>query len=131
MNALYWFYAAAAGWGLAAVILFAGGTAKMAMRAACLVSGLAGAAAVAGGVSSLLWGNSGVVSFGAAVAVGTAQVQASSLAGVFAALLGLIAVAIAAYAPATTSQVRARRSAWPATTSRWSPAWRCSPPRTW
>ncbi len=99
MNALYWFYAAAAGWGLAAVILFAGGTAKMAIRAACLVSGLAGAAAVAGGVSSLLWGNSGVVSFGAAVVVGTAQVQASSLAGVFAALLGLIAMALAAYAP--------------------------------
>ncbi len=99
MNALNWFYAAAAGWGLAAAILFAGGTTKMAMRAACLVSGLAGAAAVAGGVSSLLWGNSRVVSFGAAVVVGTAQVQASSLAGVFAALLGLIAVALAAYAP--------------------------------
>jgi hydrogenase-4 component B len=99
VTALAWFYAAAAGWALAAVVLLAGSGGKTVMRAACLLSGLAGAAAVAGGVSALLWGNTQVVSFGTAVAVGTAQVQATSLAGIFAALLGLIAVAIAAYAP--------------------------------
>jgi formate hydrogenlyase subunit 3/multisubunit Na+/H+ antiporter MnhD subunit len=99
VTALAWFYAAAGGWGLAAMILFTGGTSKTVMRVSCALSGLAGAAAVAGGISSLLWGDSRVATFGAAVAVGTAQVQASSLAGVFAGLLGLIAVATAAYMP--------------------------------
>jgi formate hydrogenlyase subunit 3/multisubunit Na+/H+ antiporter MnhD subunit len=96
---LIWFCIAAAGWGLAAAVLLAGSGARPAVRVACSLSGVAGAAAVGGGVSALLWGNSHVVTFGAAVLVGTAQVQASSLAGVFAGLLGLIAVAIAAYAP--------------------------------
>ncbi|HYS31209.1 MAG TPA: proton-conducting transporter membrane subunit, partial [Streptosporangiaceae bacterium] len=59
----------------------------------------AGAAAVAGGVSCLWWGNSRVVSAGGSVIVGTLQLQATSLGGVFVALLGLVAVALAAYAP--------------------------------
>jgi len=107
MNSLTWFYAATAGWGLAAAVALLGGSApgaargtvKGALRAACVLSALGGAAAVAGGVSSLLWGNSRVVSLGGAVVVGTMQLQASSLAGVFTALLGLVAVALAAYAP--------------------------------
>ena len=62
MNSLSWFYAAAAGWGLAAAVALTGGSSRAALRAACALSALGGAAAVAGGVSSLLWGNSHVVS---------------------------------------------------------------------
>ena len=65
----------------------------------CALSALGGAAALAGGVSALLSGNSRVVSPGGSVVVGTLQLQATSLAGVFAALLGVVAVAIALYVP--------------------------------
>jgi hydrogenase-4 component B len=90
---------AAAAWGLAALIALAGGTSRPAIRACCAVSVLGGAAALAGGVSALLSGNSRVVTAGGSVVVGTLQLQATSLAGVFVALLGLIAVATAAYVP--------------------------------
>jgi len=90
---------AAAAWGLAALIALLGGTSRPAVRACCAVSGLGGAAAVAGGVASLLSGDSRVVTAGGSVVVGTLQLQATSLAGVFVALLGLVAVAIAAYVP--------------------------------
>jgi hydrogenase-4 component B len=90
---------AAAAWGLAALIALACGSTRAGMRACCGVSGLGGAAALAGGVSALLSGNSRVVTAGGSVVVGTLQLQATSLAGVFVALLGLIAVSIAAYAP--------------------------------
>jgi formate hydrogenlyase subunit 3/multisubunit Na+/H+ antiporter MnhD subunit len=63
------------------------------------MSGLGGAAALAGGVSSLLSGNSRVVTAGGSVVVGSLQLQATSLAGVFVALLGLVAVATAAFVP--------------------------------
>ena len=99
MSALTWFYLAAAGWGAAAVVVVAGRGAALALRASCLLSALAGAAAVAGGVSCLWWGNSQVVSPGGSVVVGSLQLQATSLGGVFVALLGLVAVAMAAYAP--------------------------------
>src|SRR6266516_877192 len=99
MNALTWFYLAAAGWAVAAATVLAGRGTRLAIRVACALSGLAGAAAVAGGASALWWGDSRVVTAGGSVIVGTLQLQASSLGGVFAALLGLIAVAIAAYAP--------------------------------
>jgi formate hydrogenlyase subunit 3/multisubunit Na+/H+ antiporter MnhD subunit len=99
VNALTWFYLAAAGWGLAAAIALAGRGGRPALRGSCAASALAGAAAVAGGVSSLWWGDSRVVTAGGSVVAGSLQLQASSLAGVFAALLGLVAVAIAAYAP--------------------------------
>jgi hydrogenase-4 component B len=99
VNSLTWLYVAAAGWvAAAALALLAGGT-KAAFRTCCALSALGGAAAVAGGVSSLLWGDSRLVSLGGSVVVGTVQLQASSLAGVFTALLGLVAVALAAYAP--------------------------------
>jgi hydrogenase-4 component B len=90
---------AAAGWGLAAVLALAVGTSRAWIRACCAVSGLAGAAALAGGGASLLSGDGRVITAGGSVAVGTAQLQVTSLAGVFAALLGLVAVATAAYVP--------------------------------
>jgi len=90
---------AAAAWGLAALIALTCGFARAGIRACCAVSGLGGAAALAAGVSALLSGNSRVVTAGGSVVVGTLQLQATSLAGVFVALLGLIAVATALYAP--------------------------------
>ncbi len=99
MSSLTWLYAAAAGWALAAALALVGGRSRAALRACCTLSALGGAAAMASGVSSLIWGNSRVASLGGTVVVGTLQLQASSLAGVFTALLGLVAVAIAAYAP--------------------------------
>jgi hydrogenase-4 component B len=90
---------AAAAWVLAALIGLAGGSSRLGIRSCAAVSGLGGAAALVGGVASLLSGNSRVVAAGGSVVVGTLQLQATSLAGVFVALLGLIAIAIAAYAP--------------------------------
>jgi len=90
---------AAAAWGLAALIALSWGSTRAGIRVCCAVSGLGGAAALAGGVSALLSGNGRVVSAGGSVVVGTLQLQATSLAGVFVALLGLIAVATALYAP--------------------------------
>ncbi|HUJ07282.1 MAG TPA: proton-conducting transporter membrane subunit [Streptosporangiaceae bacterium] len=98
MSALTWFYLAAGGWVLAAAAALAGRGAPRLIHTACVLSGLAGAAGIAGGASALWWGNSRVVSAGGSVIVGTLQLQASSLAGAFAALLGLVALAIAAYA---------------------------------
>jgi len=90
---------AAAAWGLAALIALTCGSTRAGIRACCAVSGLGGAAALAAGVSALLSGNSRVVTAGGSVVVGTLQLQSTSLAGVFIALLGLIAVATAAYVP--------------------------------
>src|ERR1700689_545111 len=90
---------AAAAWGLAALIALTCGSTRAGIRASCAVSGLGGAAALAGGVSSLLSGNSRVVTAGGSVVVGSLQLQATSLAGVFVALLGLVAIATAAFVP--------------------------------
>jgi hydrogenase-4 component B len=90
---------AAAAWGLAALIALTCGSTRAGIRACCAVSGLGGAAALAAGVSALLSGNSRVVTAGGSVVAGTLQLQSTSLAGVFIALLGLIAVATALYAP--------------------------------
>jgi formate hydrogenlyase subunit 3/multisubunit Na+/H+ antiporter MnhD subunit len=99
MSALAWMLTAAAAWAVAALVAAPAGTSRTGIRAACAASGLGGAAALAAGVSSLLSGNSRVVSLGGSVVVGTLQLQASSLAGIFTALLGLIAVGTALYAP--------------------------------
>ncbi len=99
MNALTWLYLAAGGWGAAAVVAVAGRGAQPIVRSSCLLSALAGGAALASGASSLWSGNSRIVSAGGSVIVGTLQLQATSLGGVFTALLGLVAVALAAYAP--------------------------------
>jgi hydrogenase-4 component B len=99
MTSLTWLYAAAGGWCLAAVLAIATGGRPAGIRASCALSALGGAAAVAGGVCALVWGNSRLASLGGTVAAGTMQLQASGLAGVFVALLGVVAIAIAAYAP--------------------------------
>ena len=99
MTSLALMYGAAAAWSLAALAALTGGASRLGIRGCCALSGLGGAAALAGGVSSLLSGNSKVVTTGGSVVVGTLQLQATSLAGVFAALLGLIAVATAAFVP--------------------------------
>ena len=72
------------------------------LRACCILSGLGGAAAVAGGAWSLVYGDTPVVTPGGASATivgGPLQLQATSLAGVFVAVLGIVAVTIAWYAP--------------------------------
>ncbi len=99
MTPLPLMYGAAAAWALAALAVLAGGASRPGIRAGCVISGLGGAAALAGGVSSLLSGNSRVVTAGGSVVVGSLQLQATSLAGVFVALLGLVAVATAAFVP--------------------------------
>ena len=99
MTPLPLMYGAAAAWALAALAVLAGGASRPGIRACCVMSGLGGAAALAGGVSSLLSGNSRVVTAGGSVVVGSLQLQATSLAGVFVALLGLVAVATAAFVP--------------------------------
>ena len=76
MTALTWFFLAAGGWALAAAAAVAG-SGRLPLRLSCALSALAGAAAVAGGVSSLWWGDSRVVSAGAVA--GSLQLQASSL----------------------------------------------------
>jgi len=99
MTALGWLAVAAAGWGLATAAALAGGGRPGAIRLCCALSALGGAAAVVGGVSALVWGNGRVITVGPAEVAGSLQLQATSLAGVFAALLGLVAVAIAVYVP--------------------------------
>jgi len=100
MTPLDLFYIAAGAWACAALVglLAARGTAGL--LACCALSALGGAAAAVGGGWSLLYGDTTVVSAGPATIVGgPLQLQATSLAGVFAALLGVVAVAIACYAP--------------------------------
>jgi len=99
MTSLPLMYGAAAAWALTALAVVAGGASRPWIRACCAMSGLGGAAALAGGVSSLLSGDSRVVTAGGSVVVGSLQLQATSLAGVFVALLGLVAVATAAFVP--------------------------------
>jgi hydrogenase-4 component B len=92
-------YVAAAAWIAAALTALAGGTTGSGIRVTCAISGLGGVAALAGGVAALLSGDTRVISLGGSTVVGSLQLQATSLAGIFAALLGIVAVAIAAYVP--------------------------------
>jgi len=96
-------YAAAAGWLIAAAAGLSAARTRSGLRLACALSGLAGAAAAAGGGWTLIAGDTRLVTVGdrgaAAVIGGSLQLQVTSLAGVFVALLGLVAVAIALYAP--------------------------------
>ncbi|MGH3211638.1 MAG: proton-conducting transporter membrane subunit [Trebonia sp.] len=100
MTPLDFLYAAAAAWLAAALTgLLCARTAR-GLRACCALSALGGAAAAAGGGWSLLYGDTAVVSPGAGtITGGPLQLQATSLSGVFTALLGVVAVAIACYAP--------------------------------
>jgi Ni,Fe-hydrogenase III small subunit len=97
-------YVAAGGWGLAAVTALAAGQRRPGMQACCVASGLGGAAAAAGGAWALVSGSTRLVTLGGPAAArsivgGSLQLQLTSLAGVFVALLGVVAVAIACYAP--------------------------------
>ncbi len=100
MNPLDILYGAGGAWLAAAVIGFLAGSRRPGMLACCLVSGLAGAAAAAAGGWSLIYGDTKLVAPGGQTIVGgPLQLQMTSLAGVFVALLGIVAVAIALYAP--------------------------------
>ena len=100
MNPLDILYGAGGAWLAAAVTGLLAGSWRPGLRACCWLSALAGAAAVAGGSWSLVYGNTRVVAPGPATVVGgPLQLQMTSLAGVFVALLGIVAVAIALYAP--------------------------------
>jgi hydrogenase-4 component B len=93
-------YAAAAAWFAAGAVALLAGRSRTGLIACCALSALGGAAAAGGGGWSLLYGDTRLVSLGAAtVTGGPLQLQATSLAGVFTALLGVVAVAIACYAP--------------------------------
>jgi hydrogenase-4 component B len=100
VNPLDVLYGAGGAWLAAALTGLLAGSWRGGLRACCLLSGLGGAAAVAGGGWSLVYGDTPVVAPGGATIVGgPLQLQMTSLAGVFVALLGIVAVAIALYAP--------------------------------
>ena len=100
MTPLDFLYAAAACWLAAAATGLLTARTAAGLRACCALSGAGGVAAAAGGGWALFYGNSQVVSAGGATVIGpTLQLQATSLAGVFTALLGIVALAIALYAP--------------------------------
>jgi hydrogenase-4 component B len=100
MTALILFAVAAGAWAaaaLAGLLWGAGGNAFS--RAGCGTSVLGGAAVLAGGIAALVSPDSAVISPGGSVVVGTLQVQATSLSGVFAVLLGVVAIGIGLYLP--------------------------------
>jgi hydrogenase-4 component B len=101
VNPLDILYGAAGAWLAAAVAGLLAGSWRPGLRACCVLSGLGGAAAVAAGGWSLVYGNTRVVmpGGGATIVGGPVQLQLTSLAGVFVAVLGIAAVAIALYAP--------------------------------
>ena len=100
MNPLDIAYGAAGAWFAAAVVGLLAGSWRPGLRACCGLSALAGAAAATAGGWSLIYGNTHVVAPGTATIVGgPVQLQLTSLAGVFVALLGVVAVALACYAP--------------------------------
>jgi len=102
VNPLDILYGAGGAWFAAALTGLLAGRTRAGLRACCALSAVGGAAAAAGGGWSLLYGNTAVVTPGGASATivgGPLQLQMTSLAGVFVALLGVVAVAIAWYAP--------------------------------
>ena len=101
MNPLDILYGVAGAWVAAAVAGLLAGSWRPGLRACCVLSGLGGAAAVAAGGWSLVYGNTPVVMPGGGPTIvgGPVQLQLTSLAGVFVAVLGIVAVAIALYAP--------------------------------
>jgi len=100
MTPLDFLYAAAACWLAALAVGLLTAQTAAGLRACCALSAAGGVAAAAGGGWALLYGDTRVVSAGGATVVGaTLQLQATGLAGVFTALLGVVAVAIALYAP--------------------------------
>ena len=109
MTALILFAVAAGGWAGAALTGLLSPARGIMLRGGCAVSVLGGAAALAGGVAALLSADSPVLSPGGSPVVGTLQLQATSLSGVFAILLGVVAIGIGLYLP------RSQKSASPGT----------------
>ena len=102
MNPLDILYGAGGAWFAAALTGLLAGRPKAGLLACCALSAVGGAAAAAGGGWSLVYGNTPVVTPGGAsdaIVDGPLELQMTSLAGVFVALLGVVAVAIAWYAP--------------------------------
>jgi hydrogenase-4 component B len=101
VNPLDLLYGAGGAWLAAALVGLLAGSWWPGLRACCLLSALGGAAAAAGGGWSLVFGNTMVVAPGRGQTLvgGPLQLQMTSLAGVFVAVLGLVAVAIGWYAP--------------------------------
>ncbi len=102
MSPLDLLYSAGGAWLAAALAGLLAGSRRPGLLTCCALSALGGVAAVAGGCWSLVYGNTGVVTPGGVtqtITGGPLQLQMISLAGVFVALLGIVAVAIAWYAP--------------------------------
>jgi len=102
VNPLDLLYGAGGAWLAAALAGLLAGSRRPGLLTCCAISALGGVAAVAGGCWSLIYGNTFVVTPGGTaqtITGGPLQLQATSLAGVFVAVLGIVAVAIAWYAP--------------------------------
>jgi hydrogenase-4 component B len=101
VNPLDLLYGAGGAWLAAALAGLVAGSRRPGLWACCALSALGGTAAAAGGGWSMVYGNTKLVTPGGTQTIvgGPLQLQATSLAGVFVALLGIVAVAIAWYAP--------------------------------
>jgi len=99
MSCLVAFGIAGALWLAAAIAAIAGSRSRAGLRPCAALSAAGGAAAVAGGIATLLTGDTRLISPGGTEVVGSLQLQGSSLAAIFAALLGIVAVAIGFYLP--------------------------------
>jgi len=102
MNPLDLLYGAGGAWLAATLAGLLAAARRPGLAACCALSALGGAAAVVGGGWSLIYGNTAVVTPGGAaqtITGGPLELQATSLAGVFVAVLGIVAVAIAWFAP--------------------------------
>ncbi|HUC27249.1 MAG TPA: proton-conducting transporter membrane subunit [Streptosporangiaceae bacterium] len=112
MTALMLFAAASAAWLAAAVFALPTARTGAWLRLSCAFSAAGGLVALAGGVFALLSADSRVISPGGSAVVGTLQLQATSLAGVFAVLLGVVAVAIGLYLPRSGKEPSIARPAY-------------------
>jgi len=102
VNPLDLLYGAGVAWLAATLAGLLAGSRRPGLLTCCAISALGGAVALAGGCWSLIYGNTPVVTPGGAtqtITGGPLQLQATSLAGVFVAVLGIVVVAIAWYAP--------------------------------
>jgi hydrogenase-4 component B len=92
-------FVAAAGLWVGAAVVGLGARSWAALRVAAICSGVGGTAAVAGGILVIATGTGGQAIFGAGDVVGRLTLRVEPLSAVFLALLGLVAVSIALYAP--------------------------------
>jgi hydrogenase-4 component B len=102
VNPLDLVYGAGGAWLAAALAGLLAGSRRSGLLTCCALSALGGAAAAAGGAWSLVYGNTQVAAPGGAaqtITGGPVELQMTSLAGVFVAVLGIVAMAIAWYAP--------------------------------